>query len=275
MVEVVAVDRPDIEEAELLEQGAAARDHAAGEFLRALRRHLDTPGEGLGHLLGQVAQGQIGFRGEQPREIGAHRAHRRGDRHVVVVEDDDQAAVHRAGIVHRLIGHAGAHGAVADDGDDMVVAAVEVACHRHAQPGRDRCRAMGRAEGVVFALVALGEAGQPAALAERPDARPPAGQDLMRIGLVAHIPDQPVLRGLEEIVERHGQLDDAEPGAQMAAGDGDGIDRLLPQLVGELAELGSLEPAQIGRNFHCIEEGGLALSRQGLFLRIRRRQESP
>ena len=134
---------------------------------------------------------------------------------------------------------------------------------------------MGRAEGVVFALVALGEAGEPATLAERADARTPAGQDLMRIGLVAHIPDQPILRGLEEIVQGHGQLDDAEPRAQMAAGDGDGIDRLLPQLVGELAELGGLEPAQIGRNFHRIEEGCLALGRQGLILRIRGDRSPP
>ena len=52
---------------------------------------------------------------------------------------------------------------------------------------------MRRAEGVVLALGALGEAGQPAALAQRADAVAPAGQDLVRIGLVADIPDQPVV----------------------------------------------------------------------------------
>ena len=49
------------------------------------------------------------------------------------------------------------------------------------------------AEGIVFALGAAGEAGQPALLAQRADAVAAAGQDLVRIGLVADIPDQPVV----------------------------------------------------------------------------------
>ena len=51
---------------------------------------------------------------------------------------------------------------------------------------------MRRAEGVVLALAAPGEAGQPAALAQGADAVAPAGEDLVRIGLVADVPDQPV-----------------------------------------------------------------------------------
>ncbi len=69
---------------------------------------------------------------------------------------------------------------------------------------------MRRAERVVFALGALGEAGQAAALAQRADAVAPAGQDLVRIGLVADVPDQPVARRVEDVVQRDGQLDDAE-----------------------------------------------------------------
>ena len=53
------------------------------------------------------------------------------------------------------------------------------------------------AEGVVFALGALGEAGEPAALTQGADAVAPAGQDLVGIGLVADVPDQPVGRGVE------------------------------------------------------------------------------
>ena len=93
------------------------------------------------------------------------------------------------------------------------------------------------AERVVFAFGALGEAGQAAALPQRADAVAPAGQDLVRIGLVADVPDQPVGRRVEDVVQRDGELDDAKPGAEMAAGPGDGVDRLLAQLVGELPEL--------------------------------------
>ena len=66
---------------------------------------------------------------------------------------------------------------------------------------------------------ALGEAGKPAFLAQRADAVAAAGQDLVRIGLVADIPDQPVVRRVEDVVQRDRQLDDAEAGAEMAAGD--------------------------------------------------------
>ena len=70
------------------------------------------------------------------------------------------------------------------------------------------------AERVVFALGALGEAGKAAALAQRADAVAPAGQDLVRIGLMADVPDQPVLGRVEHVVQRDRQLDHAETGAE-------------------------------------------------------------
>ena len=97
------------------------------------------------------------------------------------------------------------------------------------------------AERVVFALGALGETGQPAALAQRADALAAAGEDLVRIGLMADVPDQPVGRRVEHVVQRHRELDDAEPGAEMAAGDRDGIDGFTAQFVGDLPQLVGLE----------------------------------
>jgi hypothetical protein len=68
----------------------------------------------------------------------------------------------------------------------------EIARDRHAEPGRDRGRAVRAPNGSYSLSGALGEAGQAAALAQRADAVAPAGQDLVRIGLVADVPDQPV-----------------------------------------------------------------------------------
>ena len=96
---------------------------------------------------------------------------------------------------------------------------------------------MRSAERVVFAFGALGEAGQPALLAQRADAVAPAGQDLVRIGLVADVPDQTVVRRVEDIVQRDRQLDHAEPGAEMAAGVGHGVDQLGAQLVRQLRQV--------------------------------------
>ena len=192
MVDVVAVDRADIEEAELVEQRAAG-DETAGIFLdgdRALLQHAAR--QPLGDLPHPMAQAAIGGAGHAAGEIGRQRADRRRDRHVVVVEHDDQTRIHRAGIVHGLIGHARRHGAVADHGDDVVLLAVEIAGDRHAETGGNRGRGMRGAERIVFALGALGEAGQAAALPQRADAVAAAGEDLVRIGLVADVPDQPI-----------------------------------------------------------------------------------
>ena len=253
MIDVVAVDRADIVEAELLEQRPAG-DEAAGVFLGAARRILERLREMARHFLGDVAQRHEGFRGKQARQIGAHRADRRRDRHVVVVEDDDQPRIHRAGIVHRLIGHPPAHRAVADHGDDVAALAAEIAGDRHAERGGDRGRGVRRAERVVFAFRAFGETGKPAALANRADAVAAAGQDLVRIRLVADIPDQPVVRRVEDVMQRHGQLDDAEAGAEMSAGDRHRIDQLGTQLVGELPQIFLAQLAQIGGNIDLVEQ---------------------
>ena len=122
---------------------------------------------------------------------------------------------------------------------------------------------MGGAERVVFALAAAREARQAALLAERADAAAPPGDDLVRIGLMADVPDHPVLRRVEDIVQRHRELDHAQAGAEMAAGDRNGRDRLLAQLVGQLAQLVGLQPTDVGRNVDSIEKRRLALPGHG------------
>ena len=112
---------------------------------------------------------------------------------------------------------------------------------------------MGGAERVVFAFRALGEAGEAAALAQRADAVAPAGQDLVRIGLMADVPDDAVARRVEHVVQRDRQLDDAETGAEMAAGHRDGADRLGAQFVGDLGEVAFAQLAQIGGRVDLIQ----------------------
>ena len=192
MIEIVSVDRADIIEAELFEHRAAGH-HAARIFLRAQGAFLEKLRQPMGELLSDLAQTSVGLARKQTREISGHRANRRSDRHIIVVEDHDQARVHRAGIVHRLIGHAGRHRAISDHRDDIATFVLQVARDRHAKPGRDRGGRMRGAERIVLALGALGEPGQAAALAERADTIAPAGDDLVRIGLVSDVPDQPVV----------------------------------------------------------------------------------
>ncbi len=177
--EVVPVDRADVVEAELLEQRAAG-PIGARHFLGERGAAFPILGQALGELLQRFAEVEVGAARRDAREIGRECADRGRDRHVVVVEDDDEALVAGAGVVHGLVGHARTHGAVADDADDVVGAAVEIAGDRHAEAGGDRGRGVRGAEGVVLALGALGKAGEAAALAQRADAVAPPGQDFVR-----------------------------------------------------------------------------------------------
>ena len=145
--------------------------------------------------------------------------------------------MHGAGIVHGFISHAGRHRSVADDGDHVVARARQRVRNGDAEPGRHRGRGMRRSERVVLALGAFGESRKTAATPQRPDTVAPAGQDLMRIGLMPDVPDQPVVRRFEDIMERDGEFDHAQTGTEMAAGDGDGIDRLVAQFVGDLRQI--------------------------------------
>jgi hypothetical protein len=106
---------------------------------------------------------------------------------------------------------------------------------------------MGCAEWIVFALVALGKTGKPATLAQRANTIAPAGQDLMRVSLVAHVPDQAVIRCIENVMKSDGQFDYTQARTQMAAGNRNRVDGLLAQLIGELTQLRFRQGTQIGR----------------------------
>ena len=116
---------------------------------------------------------------------------------------------------------------------------------------------MGGAEGIVFALGAAGEAGKAVFLAQRADAVAAAGQDLVRITLVADVEDQPVVRRVEDLVDGDGQFDDAEAGAQMSAGARYRIDHLVAQFGGQLRQVLVVELSQVVGIVDLIEQGRL------------------
>ena len=118
--------------------------------------------------------------------------------------------------------------------------------------------------GIVFALGALGEAGQSAALAQRADAVAAAGQDLVRIGLMADVPDQPVARGVEHVVQGDGQFHDAEAGTQVAARHRYRVDGFPAQLIHDLAQIGLRHAPQILGRLDGVEQG-----RSGRFAHVR------
>ncbi len=116
---------------------------------------------------------------------------------------------------------------------------------------------MGRAERIVVALRALGEARQAPTLTQGADAVAPSGQDLVRIALMPDVPDQDVPGRLEHMVQRHRQLDHAQRRAQVPARHRHGIDHLGPQLIGQLLQLGRGQAPRVGGNLNSVEQGGI------------------
>mmetsp|Transcript_85589 Transcript_85589/g.238151 ORF Transcript_85589/g.238151 Transcript_85589/m.238151 type:complete len:669 (-) Transcript_85589:2867-4873(-) len=271
-VEVVAVDRADVVEAEFLED-RARHHHALGVLLELARKLVQR--RVLQHALRAFAGRGVEAAAHQPRQVFVQRADRRADRHVVVVQDHQQVAqqatVRHAGVIQGLEGHAGRHRAVADDGHRLVRQALQLESHRHAMGGRDRRGRMAGAEGVVLALVTAREAADAAELAQPAHAVAPTGQHLVRVGLVADVPHQPVLRGVENVMQSYRQLDRAQVGAQVAAGAGDALQHIGANLVGQLLELGAGQPTQIGRAVDAFEQRVVHRETLPLSCRARRR----
>src|SRR5215218_9092445 len=98
----------------------------------------------------------------------------------------------------------------------------------------------------------------------------PTGEDLVRIRLVAHVPDQPVGGRVEGVVERDREFDHSEAGAEVSARDRHGADRLGPQFVRELAELAFRQSSKIVGRANRVEKGSQygqgALTSRGSFL---------
>ncbi len=105
---------------------------------------------------------------------------------------------------------------------------------------------MARTEGVIFAFRAAGEARQAAPLADRAHALAPTRQDLVRIGLMAHVPDERIARRLKDMMKGDGQFHNAKAGPQMAARRRNAFDHVMAKLAGQSFELVDGEIAQIG-----------------------------
>ena len=213
----------------------------------ARRASSQTPGTRFSRCSLARARGGVHAPGEQPREVVGERAHRRRDRHLVVVQDHQQVDVHRAGVVHRLEGHARRHRAVADHGDAAPFFALYLRGDRHAERRRDRGARMRGAEGVVLRFGAAREARDAVEHAQARHRLAPPGEDLVRVGLVADVPDDAVLGRVEHVVQRDGELDRAEVRRQVAAGLRHRLEHVGAQLVGELRQLPALERAQLRR----------------------------
>ena len=174
-----------------------------------------------------------------------------GDGHLVVVEHHQHVLVDVAGVIEGLEGHAGGDGAITDDRDHLAAKPFALGRHRHAERCPDGGAGVAHAEHVVLALFPPGEGVQAIFLANGVNALPSSGQDLVGIGLVAHVPHQPIEGGVVDIVQGDRQLDGAKAGGEVAAGAAHRAQQILAQLVAHHGQPLEGEGSQIDR---CVRE---------------------
>ncbi len=247
---VVPVDRADVLQAEVLEH-ALRRDDVLDALLQPVQRLVREPSGRAGPVERALAPGQhvlVAAGGAQRGQVRRQAPDRRRVGALVVVDHDDQAPVAARGdVVQRLPGHPAGQRAVTDHHRDVPVrsAAQLVRLGDAVRPGQPG-RRVGVLDHVVLGLAAARVAGQPAALAQVAEVRP-AGEQLVDVGLVAGVEHDRVARGLEHPVQRDGQLDDPEVGAQVPAGARHRSDQELPDLGREVLELTGAQCPDVGR----------------------------
>jgi hypothetical protein len=111
------------------------------------------------------------------------------------------------------------------------------------------------AHDVVLGLLDRAERGEALVLADRRQLLAAAGEDLVRVGLVADVPEDLVARAFEHAVEGDGELAGAEVGAEVAADLADRVDDVLAHLLRDLLQLGVIETVEVGRPVDVVEQG--------------------
>ena len=142
-----------------------------------------------------------------------------------------RSAGERARVIQRLERHARRESAVADDGHGTAVFAALAAAMAMPSAAVIEVSEWPDPEGVVFAFAPGRKGREAAVLLDRVQQLAASGQHLVRIGLVAHVPDQAVIGCIENVMQRDGELDRAETRGEMAAARADALDQELPQLV--------------------------------------------
>ena len=115
---------------------------------------------------------------------------------------------------------------------------------------------MAHTERIELALAALREAAEALVHAVGVEGVTTARQDFVSVGLVSDVPDDLVLRGVEDVMEGDRQLHHAQAGAEVASLFADHIHNELAQLVAHLGKiLHSAFAAQVGGLGDFREEG--------------------
>ena len=151
----------------------------------------------------------VGPRAADSIEIAVKRANIGRDRHLVVVEQNYHPLLEMPDLIDALERHPRRQTGVADERNDIEVFALEVSRRCDSQRRRNGSAGVSRVEHVIFGFFATQETAQTVVLTNCGKLIAAAGQNLVRVGLVAYVEYQPVARRVQRIVQRGYQLDRA------------------------------------------------------------------
>ena len=92
-----------------------------------------------------------------------------------------------------------------------------------------------------------------------PDPPPAAGDDLVGIRLVTHIPDQPVIGRIVDVMQRDGEFHHPQSRGQMPSGAGHRIDEKSPEFPRQDRQVNGIELAKVGRRVDLRQQQRAAL----------------
>ena len=161
----------------------------------------------------------------------------------------------RAGVVQGLVGHPATQGPIADHGDAAGRLVAQAVAHGQAQRQGGRHAGVGAGERVVRTLRGAGIAAQAALGPQGVKLLGPAGEQFVRIDLVADVPDEAVARGVEDVVQSDGQLHHPQGPAQMATVERHGLDNARANLVRQFLQLRQGETPQVRGGPQCGQKG--------------------
>ena len=167
----------------------------------------------------------------------SYAAYVRRNRHFIVIENDYHRFAADCRIIQCLIGHATGHRTIANHRDNMVSFALKRSGSRHAQRNGNRAGCMSCHKGVCRAFCGLGEAGNSAKLTQAGKFIPTAGKDLMNIGLMTDIQNQPIFHGIVYSFDSHRQLYHTQVGCQMSSCFRNVINEKFPDFLAQLDTL--------------------------------------
>ena len=162
-------------------------------------------------------------RSAQPCEIAVHAAEILGDRHFVVVDDDDEISALLGRVVQSFEGDRRAQRTVADDGDHIADGArprrrpLHIAGLGETAGKGYGCAGMPQHEGIMLAFLGIGETGHLTETRFVQVRFGTAGKHFVHIALMGDIEDETVVRRIEYAMQRHGELHHAKIGTDMAA----------------------------------------------------------